>query len=106
MKKYKVNKYVTKKDFIENGFSYSFNVLQCKKYLYKNLIILTITVEFTKDNIEIYTDITYSNGNTYPLYNEYGIDKVREEVQRNYNIEMYKMVRLKLLCEVKEKWKK
>ena len=72
MKEYKVNKHVTKKEFIENGFSYSrFNILQSKKYLYKNLILLTITVDFTEDNIEIYTDITYSNGNTYPLYNEY-----------------------------------
>lgn len=100
MKKYKVNKCTTKKDFIENGFSYSgFNILQYKKYLYKNLIILTITVDFTEESVEVYTDITYSNGNTYSLYNEYGIDKVREEVQRNYNIEMYKMVRLKLLRE-------
>jgi len=37
-----------------------FNVLQYKKYLYKRLIILTITVDFTEDNIEIYTDIVYS----------------------------------------------
>lgn len=104
MKKYRVNKYVSKKDFIENGFSYSgFNVLQCKKYLYKKLIILTITVDFTEENIEIYTDITYSNGNTYPLHNEYGIDKVRKEVKIKYNKEMNKLVRLNLLREVKNK---
>lgn len=102
MKKYKVNKYVTKKDFIENGFSYSgFNILQCKKYLYKNLIILTLTVDFTEANIEIYTDITYSNGNTYPLYNEYGIDKVREEVQIKYSREINKLINQNLLRKVK-----
>lgn len=104
MKKYRVNKYISKKDFIENGFSYSgFNVLQCKKYLYKKFITLTITIDFTEDNIEIYTDITYSNGNTYSLHNEYGIDKVREEVKRKYNKEMNKLIRLNLLREEKVK---
>lgn len=102
MKEYKVNKYATKKDFIENGFYYSgFNVLQYKKYLYKSLIILTLTVDFTEDNIEIYTDITYSNGNTYPLYNKYGVNKVREEVQRKYNKEMNKLINQNLLRKVK-----
>lgn len=104
MKECKVNKHITKKDFIKNGFSYSsFNVLQCKKYLYKKFIILIITVDFTEDNIEIYTDIIYSNGNKYPLYSEYGIDRVREEVQRKYNKEMNKLIRLNLLREVKSR---
>jgi len=102
MKEYKVNKHVTKKEFIENGFSYSgFNILQNKKYLYKNLILLTITVDFTEDNIEIYTDIAYSNGNTYPLYNEYGVDKVRKIVIKNYVKEMNKLIKLNLIREVK-----
>lgn len=92
---------------MENGFTYSgFNILQSKKYLYKNLILLTITVDFTEDNIEIYTDITYSNGNTYPLYNEYGVDKVRKIVIKNYVKEMNKLIKLNLIREVKVNEKK
>lgn len=102
MKEYKVNKYIRKDDFLNAGFSYSqYNVLQLKRYIYKKDIILTITVDYTEDEIGVYTNITYANGNSYPTVMEYGKSDVRDIVLENYEKEMNRLVRKKLIKEVR-----
>ena len=114
---YKVCRNVRKSDFLNNGFSYvACNVLQKKKYLYKDLIQLIITVDYTEEDIGFYTKIVYANsGELYPTYNYYGKDEVKNQVISNYNSEINKLVRMRLIQNnsnkkdmnrEKKKWRK
>lgn len=102
MDNYKVNKDIKKEDFIRKGFTYcNCNILHRKTFLYKNFIILTVTIDFTEEDIGLYTDISYSNGNSYPVHNEYGKSKVRECVSNNYVKEMNRLVKQNLLRKMR-----
>ena len=107
MKEYRVKREAKKDDFLDNGFTYcGFNLLQSKRYLYKKEIIMVITVDFTESDVGLYTNISYVNGNTYPINNDYGKDLVRNTVIENYEKEMNKLVRKKLICGVKNNGRK
>lgn len=94
---YEINEIATKFDFILNKFhhqwrhkydgSYEINKLEKTIDLYKGMISLTIVVDFSDGTV--HTNIYYSGTNEiYPLFSEYGISDVRNQVFENYLCEM------------------
>lgn len=83
---------VTQEQLINNGF---FNFVSCFKYrrtLYKNIIFLTLWID--KEDWSMIIDVSDSNGLYIPFYNpEVRHDNlVYEDVVRNYNYFMDKLV--------------
>lgn len=104
---YIVNTDARKIDFLNNGFSYcGHNVLEMKKFLYKKVIQLIVTVDYTEEDIGLYTRIIDMNtGNSYPL-NKYYIDEVKDKVLQNFYKEMNRLVNLRLIKPASNKSKK
>ena len=52
-KKYVVNKKVWESTLLKNGFAKNENVYQIQKYLYKEIIILTVIINFEEKHLAV-----------------------------------------------------
>ena len=105
MDTHSVRKDVKKEDFMREGFQYcSFNVLKRQTCLYKNLIIMIIIIDFTKEDVPIHVEVVDSStGQFYPMNCEYGINEVRDKVKQKYTRVMDDLTKKCLFKKEKEK---
>lgn len=99
MDNYVINSIASKSDFVREGFTNcGDNTLQLVRDLYKGMISLKVSIEFSDQDPWINTKVYITkSGETYPLCCEYGINQVRDTVMSRYKEEMNKLIRLGLI---------
>ena len=97
-KKYVVNKKVWESTLLKNGFAKNENVYQIQKYLYKEIIILTVIINFEEKHLAI--NVCYNNDNLYAPFYDPDVRRnniVADRVIDNYNRFMDELVKKKIL---------
>lgn len=103
-KKYVVNKKVWESTLLKNGFAKNENVYQIQKYLYEEIIILTVIIDFEEKHLAI--NVCDDKDNLYAPFYDPEVRKnnlVADRVINNYNRFMNELVDKKILKRHKEK---